>query len=772
MADVFQLTACEGVPRPWLGDRAYYLSQLAAHPEPILPGVVVSAQLLREVWETTPWRDPLFAELSHSPLHLQTDDSRQLQAIAQQIRQALLNVELPEAIAADLSHAIEPLNAAHLMFYPSLYIETLRPDHNPLDMAALLESHVSSCDRTELGQTLKQAWAELFRARCLLYWQRAKIPLDQIYLGILIQPLRPTPVSGHLNLRRDVLTIIATRGLPQSLWNGGIDPERYQLDANTGQIRQHHPGACLCYDALCPKSGEIQVVAVDSDRPQGPVLKPNLLRQLRHHAQHLYQHLDDQHLGQHRGADLEWVLTQPHPDAPPTWYISQYYPQGSASLTLPTLTQPTGATRTRQPSQFQGIAASGGQVYGVVCRLRDLDLQDQTGQAPPTPQILVVPQFEPQDAPPCQHLVGLISESGSRTSHGAIWARELGIPAVMGVANLTQQVEAGQAIYLDGDRGQVYLNPAPNLPVSSPIRASSRTPMSPTLRVHGTELFLSFSQPQLASSFAQLPVDGVGLVRSELLAQSLSLSQYPPPERLHHLSEGLRAIAEAFAPRPVYYRSQDGGRPGQALGLRGTLAYTQDARHFEDELTALAQVQQAGYDNLRLILPFVRSLEEFKAAQTRIQERGLDESPGFQCWLMAEVPSVAVLLDEYVEAGVQGIAIGSHDLSQLILGFDRDDPQVAAHFDVTHPAVLDAIARLALNARRLNIPCTICADSLAPVSGDRALEAFIRCGVTGVCLSPDNLERQAQAIARAEQRLLLDGFWQGKPAPGGWPHPD
>jgi len=769
VADVFQLTASEEVPRLWLGDRAYHLSQLAAHPEPILPGVVVSAQLLREVWETTPWRDPLFAELSHSPLHLQTDDSRQLQAIAQQIRQALFKVKLPETITADLSQAIAPLDATQLIFHPSLYIDPLylAPlglGQESLAIAALLESHVSSSDRTGLGQTLKQAWAELFRARCLLYWQRAKIPLDQIYLGILIQPLRPTLVSGCLNLRRDTIHIIATRGLPQSLWNGGIDPERYHLDANTGQIRQHHPGTYLCYEALCPDSGEIHLVAVDSDRPQGPVLKPNLLGKLRHHAQQFYQYLGHEDSDR---ADLEWVLTQPHPDTAPTWYISQYYPQGSPNLRWPTLSQP-GGDRPRPSGLVQGIAASGGQVYGVVCRLSDLEIQDKTGQGQPHKQILVVPEFEPQDAPPCQHLVGLISESGSRTSHAAIWARELGIAAVMGVANLSQQVKTGQVIYLDGDRGQVHLNPAPNLPVSSANRPSSLTPMSPTLPVHGTELFLSFSQPQLAPSLGQLPVAGVGLIRSELLAQSLALSQYPPPERLHRLSEGLRAIAQAFAPRPVYYRSHDGGRPGQALGLRGTLAYTQDSSGFKEELTALAQVQEAGYDNLRLILPFVRSIEEFKAAQTLIRQQGLDRSRGFQCWLMAEVPSVAVLLEQYVEAGVQGIAIGSHDLSQLILGFDRDDPQVAAHFDVTHPAVLEAIAHLALSARRLKIPCTICADSLAPIKSDAALEAFIRCGVSGVCLSPENLETQIRAIARAEQRLLLEGFWQHRPSPREW----
>ncbi len=762
MADIFQLTASEGISRSGLGDRAYHLSQLAAHREPILPGVVVSAQLLRDVWENTPWRDPLFAELSDSTLHLQTNDWRQLQAIAQQIRQALLTVELPEAIAERLNQAINPLNGAGLIFHPSLYIE----DHASLELVGLLESHVSSGDRASLSQTLKQAWAELFRARSLLYWQRAKIPLNRIYLAILIQPLQPTLVSGLLNLRRDAIEIIATRGLPQSLWNGCIAPERYQLEADSGQIRHHDLGTPLCYESFCPDSGEIQVVAVDSDRPQGPVLKPKLLRQLRHHAQRIYHDLDHENRDR---ADLEWVLTQQHPDTAPTWYISQFYPQGSQGLRLPTLSQPGGdrasgwlSKRPRPSSPFQGIAASSGQVYGVVCQLSDLEIKDQTGQA--HKQILLVPQFEPQDVPPGQHLAGLISESGSRTSHGAIWARELGIPAVMGVANLSQHVEAGQTIYLDGDRGQVYLNPPPNLPVSSTTRPFSSTPMSPTPPVHGTELFLSFSQPQLAPYAAQLPVDGVGLIRSELLAQSLSLNQYSPPERLQHLSEGLRAIGQAFAPRPVYYRSHDGGRPGQALGLRGTLAYTQDASGFKEELMALAQVQESGYDNLRLILPFVRSIEEFKAAQTLIRQQGLYQSRGFQCWLMAEVPSVAVLLEQYVEAGVQGIAIGSHDLSQLILGFDRDDPQVAPHFDVTHPAVLDAIARLALSARRLKIPCTICADSRVPTSGDCALEAFIRCGVTGICLSPENLESQVQAIARAEQRLLLEGFWQrGQP---------
>ncbi|WP_159789900.1 putative PEP-binding protein [Sodalinema gerasimenkoae] len=759
VADVFQLTASERVPRQWLGDRAYHLSQLATRQEPILPGVVVSGRLLRDIWQKTPWREPLVAELSHSTLHLQTNDARQLQSLAQQISQALLEVELAEVHLEALVQETQHLNANSFIFHPSLYIDRAQAADSSQDpsaeLVALLNSHVSRGDRTSLSQTLKQSWAELFRARSLLYWQRAGIPLEQINLAILIQPLQPTLASGLLNLRSPWIDITATRGLPQTLSNGYTHPERYRLEADRGVIHQQELGNPFCYYHLDSTSGAIEWVAINPEELEIPVLNSQHLLTLHQQSQRLQPYAGDE-------ADLEWVLTHPNPDVAPTWYISQYYPQGSPNLRWPNPAN-VQEQKTSSPFQRQGIAASSGQAHGVVSLLDDVAKLPLAQTETPN-QILVVPYFEPQDAPPCAHIVGLITEGGSRTSHGAIWARELGIPAVMGVAGITAQVTSGQRIYLDGDRGQVHLDPPQTTPLSdssSPL-SSPPTVMSQTPIIHGTQLFLSVSQPHLAPYLAQLPVDGVGLIRSELLAQSLALTQASPRERLQQLSEGLITMAKAFAPRPLYYRSWDGGRPGDALGLRGTLAYRQDATRFEEELTALAQVREAGYDNVHLILPFVRSVGEFKEANQRIQQQGLDPSHGFQCWLMAEVPSVAVLLEDYVQAGVQGIAIGSHDLSQLILGIDRDDPQVADQFDLTHPAVLEAIARLARSARQLKIPCTLCADSLPPESRDRTLEAFVRCGVTGLSVSQEHLESQAWAIARAEWRLLLDGFWGGR----------
>ena len=458
MADIFQLTASSDVPRQWLGDRAYHLSQLAAQQAPILPGVVVSGRLLRNIWEETPWREPLLAELSHSTLHLNPKDARQLQGLAQHIRQALVEVELATEHLETLVEETQQLNAQSLIFHPSLYIDdpenSQRSSRLSSELVALFDSHGSGGDHDngtrhkpdQLSQTLKQSWAELFRARSLFYWQRAGISLDQIYLAILIQPLEPTLVSGHLHVRSPLMEVTATRGLPQPLSQGWTHPERCRLEIDSGAIRQQDCASSFCYHQLNPSSSAIELVAINSEEHPGSILDPELLQRLHQQGQRLYTHLKEQ-------ADLEWVLTSPSPEVEPTWFISQYYPQGCSNLRWPDVSPPLGDRSTLPTTRRQGIGASTGQIQGIVCLLKDAVklTHTQEQRTNPSPQILVVPDFEPQQSPPCHQIAGLITEQGSRTSHGAIWARELGIPAVMGVAGITAEVISGQGIYLDGE---------------------------------------------------------------------------------------------------------------------------------------------------------------------------------------------------------------------------------------------------------------------------------------------------------------------------------
>lgn len=240
-------------------------------------------------------------------------------------------------------------------------------------------------------------------------------------------------------------------------------------------------------------------------------------------------------------------------------------------------------------------------------------------------------------------------------------------------------------------------------------------------------------------------------------------------EFVEKLAAQLCRFAQVLLPRPVFYRSLDlrahefqrflGNEltPVEAnpmLGLRGTFSYLLEPTLFRLELAALAQVQRLGYANMHLLLPFVRTVEEFQFCRQQVVAAGLFQQPQFQLWIMAEVPSVLFLLPEYVKAGVQGISIGTNDLTQLLLGVDRDQGPMATAFDERHPAVVAAIAQLVQEAKHHGIPCSICGQ--APVQYPDLIDHLIRWGITSISVTPEAVESTYWAIARAERRLLLE----------------
>ncbi len=172
------------------------------------------------------------------------------------------------------------------------------------------------------------------------------------------------------------------------------------------------------------------------------------------------------------------------------------------------------------------------------------------------------------------------------------------------------------------------------------------------------------------------------------------------------------------------------------------------------EISILSQVHQLGYSNVNLILPFVRSVEEFQFCRSRIESKWQEKPHHSQIGIMAEVPSVLFLLPESVKAGVQGIVIGTNDLTQLLLGVDREKEQIASTFDSRHPAVMKAIQELISLAKTCGIPCSICGD--APALYPEIIDNLIRWGITFISVNVNVVEKTYHAIARAEQRLILE----------------
>ena len=452
-------------------------------------------------------------------------------------------------------------------------------------------------------------------------------------------------------------------------------------------------------------------------------------------------------------------------------YLTQVSTQRSAAWLLPTQHQSI-------KHSIQGLAAGAGR---VMARTHVIPNSSHKPETLPPGVILVAPAIAPDWLPLLQQAAGVVTEQGGLTCHGAILARELGIPAVVSAANATHLIQTGEFVLVDGDRGEIHrvseedgekrVEEQGELFLTPSFMTSHRAPIA-------TQLLVNLSQPSLIERVRGLPVDGVGLLRSELMALNVLEGQHPnswlqqgrEAELVELWQEQISQFVRGFAPRPVFYRSldwrshefqslPDSSSSEQAetnpmLGLRGTFSYLQNPTLFDMELTALAQVQQSGYTNFHLLLPFVRTVEEFSFCRRQVEQAGLTQLAQFQLWIMAEVPSVLFLLPQYVKAGVQGISIGTNDLTQLLLGVDRNQGQMAAAFDERHPAVMQAIAQIIQLARQAGIPCSICGQ--APALYPELIDPLVRWGITSISVEPEAVELTYTAIARAEKRLILE----------------
>jgi len=287
-----------------------------------------------------------------------------------------------------------------------------------------------------------------------------------------------------------------------------------------------------------------------------------------------------------------------------------------------------------------------------------------------------------------------------------------------------------------------------------------------------TKILLNLSVPELAARYADSPCDGVGLMRSEFLALSVGthpqklLADGGADAFIDFFAANLSTVAKAFFPRPVMYRSLDlksneyagleGGDAFEApesnpmLGFRGCSRYLHDTESFRLELRAVKHVIDSGLTNVGLMLPFVRFPAELEACRRMAGEEGLLENPGFQLWMMAEVPSNILLIDEFLPH-VNGVSIGSNDLTQLVLGIDRDSHILADKFDAQDPAVLAGIELIVKACRRHGVPVSICGDAPSRLPG--FIDQLIEFGLTSISVSADMLEATIEEVASAEARL-------------------
>ncbi|MEH1900073.1 MAG: putative PEP-binding protein [Nostoc sp.] len=764
--------------RAKVGDKAFYLSRIMQRGYPVVSGFVISAEILRQFLENLNSSESLVADLPHSSLHLDVANWRQLQQVASRLRQEILTATVPQEWMSTIFQAATEWQTGCLILRPTLAVSTATPAMK--NISGLLESVFCQCEPEAIALGLKRTWSQIFRARSLLYWQRAGIDLQQINLAVLVQPVENAIASGLLRANSSGWEIEATWGLGIAIAQGEVQPDIYYIQQETGVVLEQQLGnkmlaygvddaAAGAFSQAVPKS----VLTADHTCLSTYLIPSVQQKQYALQEEYLQQIIA---LGTQLVSELGKTFAI-------KWTIAGQTTSGKLYIT-----QVSTPQSLIPPVHFiRGIGAAGGRIVATAVVI--INPQQKPEQLPKG-VILVVPAIAPDWLPLLQQVAGIITEQGGLTSHAAILARELGIAAVVNATSATSLIQTGERLVLDGDKGEVYRirpegesgrrgemergkvaeNPLSLHPPISPLRSPTLTSHLPMI---ATQLLVNLSQSSLIEQVQSLPVDGVGLLRSELMVLNILSGQHPnswilggrQAELLELWSKQIMQFTRAFAPRPVFYRSLDWPQdltslsdnfqssPKSMLGERGTFSYLQNPAVFELELKALASVQQAGYSNVNLLLPFVRTVEEFVFCRRKVEQALLTEVSQFQLWMMAEVPSVLFLLPEYVKAGAAGISIGTNDLTQLLLGVDREQGKLAKVFNECHPAVMSAIAQLIQMAKSAGIPCSICGQ--APALYPEIIDKLVEWGITSISVEPEAVKRTYQAIARAEQRLIL-----------------
>ena len=743
----------------YAGGKGANLGELTAAGFPVPGGFVVGAPAYAAFCDGNGLRRRIEERLAA----IDVDDTEQLERAAAEVRELVEAEPLPAELAAAIGDAYDGLaRAAGDPETPvAVRSSATAEDTESASFAGMNETLLNVRGREAVLDAVRRCWSSLFGARTIYYRAKRGFGQADMDIAVVVQRQISSARSGVMftidpaSGATDRLIVEGAFGLGESVVSGSVSPDRYVV----GKDKL----------AILRREVRRKELTIEPNRDGGTTT-----RELGEHEAERPV-LSDEEV--QRVADLG-VRIEAHYGAPQDteWAVD---PKGAIWMLQSRPVTAIGGEPLAEPRRQQrgevlvrGLGAAPGMASGAVRTIAKLSQANGLAEG----EVLVTHMTAPDWVPLMRRAAAIVTDSGGMTCHAAIVSRELGIPCVVGTAEATKVLREGELVTVDAGEGVVTEGAsAPARPLAAEPGSGSAAPAAP---LTGTQVLVNHSEPSQLERAARLEVDGCGLLRAELMVVEALEGVHPRTlieegrgERfVERMAESLNAFAAAFAPRPITYRTIDfrtnefrGLRGGERfepeetnpmIGYRGALRYVREPDLLRLELDAIGRVWDEGHTNFHVMIPFVRTPREVVAVREQVAAAGLLGRPGFELWVMAEVPSVLFHLPRYAELGVAGISIGSNDLTQLVLGADRDSELVAEVFDERDAAVTEYIARLLERARELGLRTSICGQ--APSVHPEYAELLVRAGIDAISVNIDAVDPARRLIAAAERLLLLE----------------
>jgi len=730
------------------GGKGANLGEMTAAGIPVPPGFIVTASAYFDFVKNSNLSDSIV----HLLKPLDPNDSKELNHVANKVKKLILDSTVPEDLAEQIKQAYQKLGRGLVAVRSSATAEDL-PEAS---FAGQQSTFLNIEGEDKVVKAVLKCWASLFEPRAIYYREQQGFDHFKVGIAVPIQRMVQSQTSGviftiePITSDPDKIIIEAVYGLGEGLVSGEIKPDLYFIDKASLSIISKR---------ISPQEKKL-VLNKDNDREEEnfwKTVKPSKQEHQKINDEDIIKLAEiARNIENHYKSpqDIEWAKEDGEIFIVQTRPVTTFKENAEVEPEIDA------------PVLLAGDAASPGLASGPVKTIIDASNIDRVQDG----DILVAEMTTPDFVPAMKRAVAIITDRGGRTSHAAIVSRELGIPCVVGTGEATKILKQGQIITVDGAHGKAY-----NGKVTRTIKTSSVASLLREAISTRTKIYVNLAQPELVDMVSKRNVDGVGLLRAEFIIGQIGkhpqymIKQGLQEEFIEKLCCGIESFAKAFDPRPVVYRTTDfktneyrdlkGGsefeeeEENPMIGYRGASRYIADTDVFKMELEAIKRVRR-NHKNLYVMIPFVRTINEIKNTIAIMESEGLKRSDNFKIWMMVEVPSNVFLIKEFIEAGIDGVSIGSNDLTQLILGVDRDSEKLRDTFDERNEAVLMALEKVITTASKMGITSSICGQ--APSFYPDLTEKLVSWGITSVSVSPDMIGTTREIVAKAEAKLKLD----------------